>query len=105
MAKKHPQVDEFLKTAGPWQQELKALRIILLEAGLTEQWKWRQPCYSFDGHNVAILGTLKDKTTSLAAGSQLPRVVGKLLALSRSIPPAAAIQRTERNPALLKRAG
>lgn len=66
-----PEVDEFLKTASKWPAELTKLRAILLEGGLTEGIKWRQPCYSFEGNNVAIIGELKDSCTlSFFKGAQ-----------------------------------
>jgi len=58
-----PEVDEFLKTTSKWPAELTKLRTILLEGGLTEGIKWRQPCYSYEGNNVAIIGELKNCCT------------------------------------------
>lgn len=43
-----------------WAEELKLLRSILLECGLTEELKWKQPCYTVDGKNVLILAAFKD---------------------------------------------
>lgn len=54
-----PQVDDYL-TRVPWEKELTALRLILLDCGLTEEWKWRQPCYTFQGKNIGILASFKD---------------------------------------------
>ncbi len=56
----NPKVDEFLRNVKQWQNELLALQAIALECGLTEEWKWRQPCYTYKGKNVAILGGFKD---------------------------------------------
>lgn len=53
------QVDEYL-TRVSWQEELTALRLILLDCGLTEEWKWKQPCYTYRGNNIGILGSFKD---------------------------------------------
>jgi uncharacterized protein YdeI (YjbR/CyaY-like superfamily) len=53
-------VDVILRKAKRWPDELKELRRILLESDLTEELKWRQACYTFDGHNVAIIGEFKD---------------------------------------------
>lgn len=35
------------------------LRTILLDCDLTEEWKWRSPCYTFQGSNIAIIGGFK----------------------------------------------
>ena len=43
-----------------YTKELKALRKIMLESGLKEEFKWKQPCYSLNGKNVIILSAFKD---------------------------------------------
>lgn len=43
-----------------WTQELKVLREIVLECGLTEELKWGVPCYTFEGNNVLIIGAFKE---------------------------------------------
>lgn len=43
-----------------WPQELRKLRSIALECGLTEESKWGVPCYTFQGANVSIVSALKD---------------------------------------------
>ncbi|MCE2681639.1 MAG: YdeI/OmpD-associated family protein [Cryomorphaceae bacterium] len=56
----NPQVDEFLEKAKKWQAEMKLLREIVLECSLTEEFKWRQPCYSINGKNVLFVSSFKD---------------------------------------------
>lgn len=56
----NPKVDAFLSKAERWQAELSALRTILLDCGLTEELKWGAPCYTFQGHNIVVMGELKD---------------------------------------------
>lgn len=58
--KTNPNVDTFITNAKNWRQELKQLRAILLDSELTEDFKWRQPCYTFQGKNVVVLGPMKD---------------------------------------------
>lgn len=53
------QVDEYMQQLTRWKNELTALREILLECGLQEEFKWKQPCYTFKGHNIVIIGPLK----------------------------------------------
>ena len=43
-----------------WTEELIELRRIVLECGLTEEYKWSQPCYTFDGKNVLIVTAFKE---------------------------------------------
>lgn len=52
------QINDYLATQSEWREELTALRQIALDAGLSEAWKWRQPCFTWEGHNVCIIGTL-----------------------------------------------
>jgi uncharacterized protein YdeI (YjbR/CyaY-like superfamily) len=54
-------VDAFLSKTKTWGKELAQLRKIILECDLTEEIKWGQPCYSYEGKNIAIIGELKDK--------------------------------------------
>jgi len=55
-----PGVDEFIRQETQWQAEFEALRQFALACGLSESVKWRQPCFSFEGSNVAIIGGFKD---------------------------------------------
>lgn len=57
---KNPAVDEFLENAKKWQQELTLLRSIILDCVLTEELKWKQPCYTFQNKNVLIIGGFKE---------------------------------------------
>lgn len=54
-----PEVDTFIEKAKQWKDELIESRRIALECGLTEDLKWYQPCYTFDGNNVVILSCFK----------------------------------------------
>jgi uncharacterized protein YdeI (YjbR/CyaY-like superfamily) len=60
MSKKNPQVDAYMSNLKHWQHELARLRTIALASGLTEELKWRLPCYTLQGSNVAILQDFKD---------------------------------------------
>ena len=53
-------VDAYLSKAKSWQEEAAALRLILMECGLTETFKWRAPCYMFGDANIIILHLFKD---------------------------------------------
>jgi uncharacterized protein YdeI (YjbR/CyaY-like superfamily) len=55
----NPEVDTYLQTAR-WADEISALRPILSSRGLTEEIKWRQPCYTHQGKNIVILQEMKD---------------------------------------------
>ena len=53
-----PDVDVLVANAAKWPQEMAALRTVLLQTGLTEEVKWRQPCYTHDGKNIAVMGEM-----------------------------------------------
>lgn len=42
-----------------WPEELKLLRKIVLDCGLTEERKWSVPCYTFQKRNILILAAFK----------------------------------------------
>lgn len=56
-----PKVEAFFADAKSWPEELAALRAILLSCGLGEEFKWRGPCYTLDGGNVATVWGFKDR--------------------------------------------
>jgi hypothetical protein len=56
----HPNVGSYLGKSATWQSELKALRNILLDAKLVEDWKWNKPCYTLADGNVASIARLKN---------------------------------------------
>lgn len=43
-----------------WQEVLKQLRRIVLDCGLTEELKWRVPCYTFQSSNIVLIGAFKE---------------------------------------------
>lgn len=56
-------VDDYFSNATKWQNELEQLRIIILDCGLTEEFKWRVPCYTNQGKNIVLLNVLKQYCT------------------------------------------
>lgn len=43
-----------------WTSELRLLRSIVLECGLTEESKWGAPCYTYQKKNVLMVSALKE---------------------------------------------
>lgn len=60
MNRMNPKVDEFLRKARKWQEEMKKLRRISLDCGLTEESKWGKPCYTFQNRNIVIIQGFKE---------------------------------------------
>jgi len=52
-------LDRYFQHTKTWRAEKQRLRAILLDFPLSEELKWRQPCYVFEGANVVILGGFK----------------------------------------------
>jgi uncharacterized protein YdeI (YjbR/CyaY-like superfamily) len=56
----NPEVEAYISRSERWPEEMSRLRPILLDSGLTEEIKWRKPCYTHDGANVAIVQEMND---------------------------------------------
>lgn len=56
----NPEVDKYLDKLKKWENEITLLRLIVLECGLTEGFKWMHPCYSVDKKNVLIIHEFKE---------------------------------------------
>jgi uncharacterized protein YdeI (YjbR/CyaY-like superfamily) len=83
MHRMNPKVDGYLRTKE-WQEELQKLRRIILDCQLTEEVKWRVPCYTLQEKNVLFIGRLKESCV-------LSFVKGALLKDAKSI----LVQQTE----------
>jgi uncharacterized protein YdeI (YjbR/CyaY-like superfamily) len=55
----NPEVDAYFRTATKRQEELDELRTVILDCGLTEELKWRAPCYSVQNRNIVIIQAFK----------------------------------------------
>jgi uncharacterized protein YdeI (YjbR/CyaY-like superfamily) len=60
MSKLNPKVDAYLRRAKKWREEMAELRRIILNCPLTEELKWRAPCYTFQNSNVVLIGAFKE---------------------------------------------
>lgn len=53
-------VDDHINKSKQWKNEMNALRTIILDCQLAEDFKWGKPCYSFQGKNIVIIQGFKD---------------------------------------------
>jgi uncharacterized protein YdeI (YjbR/CyaY-like superfamily) len=60
MNKMNPKVDKRLRKTKKWQAEIKELRRIVLDCGLTEELKWGWPCYTLQKNNVVLIHGFKE---------------------------------------------
>ena len=56
----NPKVDHFLKNLTQWKEELTLLRSLILTCGLTEDFKWRHPCYTHQNKNIVLIHGFKE---------------------------------------------
>lgn len=56
----NPKVSEFIGKQKRWPDEIALIRQILLDYGLVEAFKWRNPCYIHNHKNIALIGSFKD---------------------------------------------
>lgn len=53
-------VEKYIERIKSWKEETKFLREICLDCGLTEDFKWMHPCYTFQGSNIVLIHGFKD---------------------------------------------
>lgn len=53
-------VDFYFTEEKKWQQEIKKLRTIVLDCGLTEELKWGCPCYMHQKSNIVLIHVFKE---------------------------------------------
>jgi uncharacterized protein YdeI (YjbR/CyaY-like superfamily) len=56
----NPTVDFYFSKAKKWQEEIKILRMIILDCQLTEELKWGVPCYTFQKSNIVLIHVFKE---------------------------------------------
>ena len=56
----NPKVDFYFSKAKKWQEEIKKLRMIILDCQLTEELKWGVPCYTFQKGNIVLIHGFKE---------------------------------------------
>ena len=55
-----PKVEAFFNKQTTWKAEMDKLRSIILDCMLTEDYKWRVPCYTFNNSNIVLIHDFKD---------------------------------------------
>jgi len=56
----NPSVDAYYNNAKKWSVELEKLRSIVLDCQLTEELKWKHPCYTLKNSNIVIIHAFKE---------------------------------------------
>ena len=60
MERKNPKVDFYFSKAKKRQEEIKKLRMIILDCQLTEELKWGCPCYTLKKGNIVLIHVFKE---------------------------------------------
>lgn len=94
-SKMNPKVDEFLTKAKKWKEEYETLRKIVLDCELTEDFKWINPCYTFEKKNIVLIHGFKDYCALLfPKGSLLQDSHGILIQQTENVQGARQIRFT-----------
>src|SRR5206468_5865710 len=87
-------VDGYLRRSK-WQEELKKLRRIILDCGLTEELKWGHPCYAFQKSNIVLIHGFKEYCALLfMKGALLKDPKGILIQQTENVQAARQIRFT-----------
>ena len=57
---KNSRLEEHFSDTARWGFAAAKLRCVLRDCGLTEEVKWRQPCYTHEGKNICIIQSFND---------------------------------------------
>lgn len=104
----NPKVDEFLGKAKKWKEEYEKLRNIVLDCELTEDFKWKHPCYTFEKKNIVLIHGFKEYCALLFhKGALLKDPRGILIQQTENVQAARQIrftnvQKIEEMKAILK---
>jgi uncharacterized protein YdeI (YjbR/CyaY-like superfamily) len=91
----NPKVDVFLDKADKWQKEFRQLRKIALDCHLTEELKWRLPCYTFHEQNIVIIQGFKEYCALLFfKGALVKDASGILIQQTKNVQAARQIRFT-----------
>jgi uncharacterized protein YdeI (YjbR/CyaY-like superfamily) len=91
----NPKVDFYFANSEKWQEELRTLRTLILECGLTEELKWGVPCYTFQKSNVVLIHEFKAYCAILfTKGALLNDAEGILIQQTENVQAARQIRFT-----------
>ena len=71
--------DKYIENIKKWKEETMLLRQICLDSGLEEDFKWKHPCYTFQGKNIVLIHGFKDYCALLFYKGALLKDTDKIL--------------------------
>jgi uncharacterized protein YdeI (YjbR/CyaY-like superfamily) len=91
----NPKVDAFLSKVQKWQEEFKKLRSIVLDCQLTEEFKWGNPCYTYQNSNIVLIHGFREYCALLFfKGALLKDASGILIQQTENVQAARQIRFT-----------
>ena len=91
----NPKVDGYIRKNKRWLAELEKLRTIVLDCGLTEDVKWKSPCYMFEDSNIVLIHVFKEYCALLFfKGALLNDPIGILIQQTKNTQAARQIRFT-----------
>ena len=91
----NPKVDWYFDKAKKWEKEVKRLRMIALDCGLTEELKWGCPCYTEQKRNIVLIHDFKEYCAFLFfKGALLKDTNGILIQQTENVQSARQIRFT-----------
>ncbi|MGA9288532.1 MAG: YdeI family protein [Anaerobacillus sp.] len=91
----NPKVDAYLNKPQKWQEEFEKLRKIILDSELTEEFKWKHPCYTFEDKNIVLIHGFKEYCALLFhKGALLKDTHGILIQQTENVQAARQIRFT-----------
>ena len=91
----NPKVDFYFIQEKKWREELKKLRMIILDCQLTEELKWGVPCYTFQKSNIVLIHVFKEYCALLfIKGALLKDANGILIQQTENVQAARQIRFT-----------
>jgi uncharacterized protein YdeI (YjbR/CyaY-like superfamily) len=91
----NPKVDFYFTKVKNWQEEIRNLRMIVLDCGLTEELRWGVPCYRFREANIVLIHVFKEYCAVLFfKGALLNDAKGILVQQTKNVQAARQIRFT-----------
>jgi uncharacterized protein YdeI (YjbR/CyaY-like superfamily) len=91
----NPKVDAFLSKVQKWQEEFKKLRSIVLDCQVTEEFKWGNPCYTYQNSNIVLIHGFREYCALLFfKGALLKDASGILIQQTENVQAARQIRFT-----------
>jgi uncharacterized protein YdeI (YjbR/CyaY-like superfamily) len=91
----NPKVDFYFSKDNRWQEEIRKLRLMVLDCGLNEELKWGCPCYTFQNANIVLIHVFKEYCALLFfKGALLQDAHGMLIQQTANVQAARQVRFT-----------